>query len=120
MIDQLLCFALSRWTKALGDAEATGLEEEQSCDHSDGQEEAYDIQAVVLVPGELMSLHPQVLSSFVPHGELDPEYGLVFRADGPIVVDPGKPHGVLLVSETHKAQYKSFCSNVTFHWYSPT
>ena len=77
---------------------------------------------MVLVPGELMSLHPQVLSSFVPHGELNPEYRLVFRADRPIVVDPGKPHGVLLVAKSiivgfrranmdqHKAETGSLCS----------
>lgn len=44
---------------------------------------------MILVPGELVGLDPQVLGSIVSHGELDPEYRLVQRAHGSVVVDAG-------------------------------
>ena len=87
----MLCPSLS--AAAPPDTEAAALDEEQS----DGEEEGEDVQAVVLVPGELVGLHPQVLGSVVSHGELDPEHGFVQRADGSVMVDAGQPQGVLLV-----------------------
>ncbi|KAG7221306.1 hypothetical protein INR49_017373, partial [Caranx melampygus] len=78
-------------------AETAGLDEQHCDKQSNKEKEAQDIQRVILVPGELMRLDPQVLGPFVSHGELDPEYCLIQRIHGSVTVDPGQPHGTLLV-----------------------
>ena len=52
---------------------------------------------MILIPGELMGLHPEVLGSFVSHGVLDPEHGFISCAHWSVMVDAGEPHGVFLV-----------------------
>ena len=90
-----LCLSLS--ATASPEAKLAGLDEEEYEEQNNGEEEGQDIQAVVLVPGELVCLDSQVLGTFVSHGELDPEYRLVQRTHRPVMVDAGQPHGIFLV-----------------------
>ncbi|TNN60163.1 putative exonuclease GOR [Liparis tanakae] len=96
---QLLSLSLSLFLSSTAppEAETAGLDEEEYEGQNNGEEEGQDVQAVVLVPGELVGLHPQVLGPFVSHGELDPEYRLITRTHRSVVVDTGQPQGVLLV-----------------------
>lgn len=77
--NQLLSLSLSLSLPAAAspEAEAAGLDEEECDEQNNGEEEDQNIQAVILVPGEIMGLDPQVFGSFVSHGELYPEYGLI-------------------------------------------
>ncbi len=80
------------------EAESAGLDEEQYEEQNNGEEAGQDIQAVILVPGELMGLDPQVFGPLVSHGELDPEYGLIQRVQWSVMVDSRQPHDILLVT----------------------
>lgn len=51
-----LCLSLS--ATAPPEAETAGLDEEEYEEQSNGEEEGQNIQAVILVPGELMGLDP--------------------------------------------------------------
>jgi len=53
---------------------------------------------VILIPGELVGLDPQVLCSFISHGVLDPEYRLIPRIHGSVMVDSGELHNVFFVA----------------------
>lgn len=64
----------------------------------DGQEEANDIQGVVLVPGEVVRRRAQVRGPLVPHHELHPEHSQVQRLNGAVLVESGEAHDVLLVA----------------------
>ncbi|KAH1169687.1 hypothetical protein KIL84_000672 [Mauremys mutica] len=53
------------------------------------EQERQDVQAVILVPGELMSCWSQVLRSFMAHDKFDPEDSSVQRLYGLVVVNLG-------------------------------
>lgn len=82
-----LCLNVSFSAAAFPEAKLAGLDEKEHEEQNNGKEEGHDIQAVVLVPGELVCLDPQVFGPFVSHGELDPEYCLIQSTNRPVVVD---------------------------------
>lgn len=84
-----LSLCLFLFATAPPEAETAGFDEEEHEEQNNGEEKDQNIQAVILVPSEFMGMDPQVLGSFVSHGELYPEHRLVQRVHWPVVVDTG-------------------------------
>ena len=90
---------LLRCSAASPDEEAACSNNDVEDKSQDADEEDQDVQAVVLVPGQAMGGHPQVLGPLVAHHKLDPEDSLVRRLHQLIMVDSGKPHDALFVPD---------------------
>lgn len=97
MLSLSFSFCLCCCTTASPEAKLTGLDEEECEEHNEGEEEGKNIQAVILVPGELMGLDPQVFGPFVSYCVLQPEHYLIQRLHWSVVVNTGQPHGIVLV-----------------------
>lgn len=79
-------------------------------DHSqhNSQEEANDVQRVVLVPGEVMGCWSQMFCPLVLHYEFHPEYSEVQWLDGAVLVKAGETHDVFFIAK-HKDSYMNAC-----------
>lgn len=81
----LICLSLCNTATSPTAKQAALAKKEDSSGCTDKQERK-DIQAVVLVPGELVSSWSQVLCSFVAHDKFDPEDSSVQRLKGLVMV----------------------------------
>lgn len=90
--------------KAFPEAIGTTLKGDEGHQQHDAQEEANDIQGVVLVPGEVVGRRAQVWRPLVPHHKLHPEHCQVQGLYGTVLVQAGEAHDVVLVAE-HQDSY---------------
>lgn len=85
-------------------AEGTTFIDNEGDSQNNGQEEANDVQRVVLVPGEVVGGGAQMWRPLVPHHEFHPEHSEVQRLDGAVLVKAGETHDVFLIAK-HKDSY---------------
>lgn len=98
-----------RWRlcATLASAEQAAFKCDPYNSYEDDEEEADDIQAMVLYPVQVMGSCPKMCGSFVSHDELSPENSQVQRLHGTVQVHRGQPHYVLLVTGDKEEERQS-------------